>query len=466
MAWGLFFYTAKAQTNQNQSLTLDDCIAMALEQNLNLRSAKLSAASSKINYNQSRADVLPSINANYNIGVSRGRSIDPFTNSYSDNELTFSNAGLNLNVTVFNGFKLLNTIKQRRYNALASNMEIEDSKQNLILEVTLAYIQVLNSRDALDLATNRLETTKSQLERLEIFFKEERGNPVDYRNMQGQYASDLENIVLAENNLKTAVLNLANLLNTDLDYNTTFETILGLMSSNEYGFSYEEVYTSALQNLAGIKSKALKIDAADAGVKAARSNFFPEVSFFGALNTNYSSIAKSFTEAGVMIRETGDFVSINNQDYPVLTPEKQFEGSHINYNDQFNNNLNSVVGLSVRVPLFNGFRTKNDIALSKIELEQNQVELENTKLLFKQSIEQSYNNMASAYKRYALLQDQVKAFEEAFRINEVRFNNGVSNIVEYLDSKNNMEASKLNLNRTKYEYVLRVKILDYYRGIE
>ena len=133
--------------------------------------------------------------------------------------------------------------------------------------------------------------------------------------------------------------------------------------------------------------------------------------------------------------------------------------------DQFNNNLNSAAGISVRIPLFNGFRIKNNVKIEKLRLEETQVNLQQTKFIFKQSIKEAYNNMEASFNRYHILLKQVEAFEESFRINEVRFNNGVSNVVDYIISKNNMDASRLNLNKTKYEYLLRVKILDYYRGI-
>jgi outer membrane protein len=105
------------------------------------------------------------------------------------------------------------------------------------------------------------------------------------------------------------------------------------------------------------------------------------------------------------------------------------------------------------------------VALQKIQKEESLVDFENTKLSFKQSIDQAYLNMESAYDRYFILEDQVTAYEKSFRVNEIRFNNGVSNIVEYITSKNNLDSARLNLSNAKFEYLLRVKILDYYRGI-
>lgn len=461
----LFSTVLTAQNTQGNVLTLDDCIAIALDNNIDLKSTKLQAESSEVNYNQSRSDLLPDLNADYNIGLTNGRSIDPFTNDYINQELTFSNAGVNLTATLFDGFRILNSIKQERYNMLASEMEIEENKQNLVLEVTLRYIQILNNIDALELAKARLETTEVQLTRLESHYKQEMGNPVDYTDMLGQSTLDESEIIIAENNLKAAILELSILLNQELDENTDFQNILGLVASEKYPYSADEVYEESLENLATFKSKEYRIDAADEGIKVAKSNYYPEISLFGQLNTNYSSLAQTFTETGVEVVETGDYVDISNTQYPVFRDETQFQGSEINYSDQFNNNLNSVVGVSVRIPILNSFQAKNSVKLQKIQLEESVLELENTKLQFKQSIEQAYNNMESAFLRYNVQLQQVEAYEESFRVNEVRFNNGISNIVDYITSKNNMDTALLNLNRTKYEYLLRVKILDYYRGL-
>jgi outer membrane protein len=136
----------------------------------------------------------------------------------------------------------------------------------------------------------------------------------------------------------------------------------------------------------------------------------------------------------------------------------------IDYLNQFDNNLNTVVSVSVRIPLFNGFRVKNNVSLQKIRLEESKIELENTKQRFKQEVQLAHNNMTAAYDRYHLLTTQLEAFKESYRINEVRFKNGVSNIIDYITSKNNMDNAQLNLSRMKYEYLLRVKILEYYRG--
>ena len=454
-----------AQNNQKVIYSLNDCIRIAIENNLDLKSSVLRSESSEIYFKQARNELIPNLNANYNYGLNDGRNIDPFTNGFVNQQLSFSNLGLNLNYNIFNGLRIKNSIKQSKFNLQASEMEIEEAEQNLIIEVTFRYIQILNGKDLLSLSKARLETTKAQLDRLEAHYNQGYGNPADYTDMQGQYAMDEIGIVNATNTLKEAVLELIRLLSTDPDSEIYFEDIEGLTETEKYRYSANEVFDDALVNLATFKAKRLRIDAADSGVKVAKSIYYPEISIFGSLHTSYSSLTKMFTETGTSISETGDFVIINGLESPVLTNETLFRADNIGYIDQFNNNFSSVIGLSVRIPILNGFIAKNSVALEKIQLEESSLDLQNTTLLFKQSIEEAYLKMESAFNRHHILISQVTAYEHSFRTNEIRFNNGVSNIVAYLTSKNNLDSAKLNLSKAKYEYILRVRILDYYRGL-
>lgn len=442
--------------------SLEECVSIALKNNLNLRSTRIRQESANVNFKQSRANLLPSVNGNYNIGVNNGRSIDPFTNDFINQRLTFSNANLNLDAVVFNGFRLLNSIKQQRMNAQAATMEVEQEKQNLVLSVTLAYLQVLNSRDVLILNEQRLEATKNQLKIQKDLYNEGRSNPADYTDLLGQKAIDETTIVSSRIQLNNAKLSLARLLNLDEEIQIDERSML--LSLERYDRSSEEVYQDALKGLATFKARTLRVDAARKGVQVARAQYIPQVAIFGQLNTNYSSAAEIFTENGSSVIETGDFVTIANQNIPVLREQTTFSSEQIPYLDQFENNLNSVIGVSVRIPLFNGFRAKNNVALEKVRVEESLVELERTQVDIKNTIKQVHFDMEAAFARYQSFEKQVEAFEKSFQVNETRFNNGVSNFLAYITSKNNLESAKINLSNAKYAYVLRVKVLEYYRG--
>ena len=445
---------------QSETYTLKDCIQIALRNNYDVQAAQLSYKTAEVNFKQGRNALLPSLNGNYNLGVSRGRSIDPFTNDFVNEELTFSNARLSLDATVFNGFRLLNRLKQSKLTMRASEMDAAQVRRDLALDVTLFFLQVINARDVLQLTDTRLESTYEQLSRLETLFEEESGNPAEFRDLQGQITNDQAARITAENSLKTAQLSLNQFMNTKIPI--TASKLVVMIAFKPYDLSVEEVYTNALENLPTFKANSLRLEAAEKGVSVAKSQYIPEISVFANVGSNYSSAARLFTENGSSIQETGDFVTVNNTIIPVQTDQVNFTSSDISYQDQFDNNLNSSVGVAVSLPIFNGFRAKNNVALEKIKKEEAQVALERTQQEVGVIIEQSYNAMQAAYERYTVLEQQVVAYSESFRINEIRFENGVSTSVEYITSKNNLENAKVNLANAKYEYELRVRVLDMY----
>ena len=457
----LILSTSYAQED-SLSLTLQESIEIALKNNLDLRRAELREKTSKVSLRQTWGNLYPNLNGRINAGINNGRSIDPFTNQYIDEQLTFSNAGLSLNATVFNGFRIINSIKRDKYNLEASEFETEEAKQDLILNVTLAYLQALNNVDLVKIAKARLVATGEQIARVKELYELGEGNPADYTDIRGQLASDRATIVRLENALVQSLLNLSQLMNVEYLVNpVTTELPADLQ---EYNYTSQEVFDAALNNLAAFKARELRIDAARKNVHVARALYVPELAFFAQLNTNYSSAARLFNETGTVLTETGGFVTIDDQEFPVRMNQMQFAGEEIQFMDQFNNNLNSVIGLALDIPLFNGFRARNNVALQKIRLEEARIDLEGTKLEFLQSIEEAHVAMEAAYDQYLIFQEQVEAFSESYRVNEIRFNSGLSNIVEYIISKNNLDNALINLANAKYEYLLRVQVLEYFRG--
>lgn len=451
-----------AQNSSQAELSLEECIQIAIENNIDYKRSELRSETEELNFKGTKSQVLPTINGSYSYAVNKGRSIDPYTNDVIDQQFSFSNAGLRLNARIFNGFDLRNRIQRDRFNMEAAEAEKEAAKQQLILDVTLAYFQVLNSKDLLDLAMVRLEATENQKDRIETLTEEGSGNPADFTDMKGQFSNDESAVVAAENQLNQAKLDLAQLLNINSEIE--IEDFQMPLEMKPYELSAEEVFSESLENLEVFEGQRLRLQAAEEDVAVARSLFSPEVSLFAQMNTNYSSLASLLNETGSQVVETGQFININGTNYVVQTNETQFSQQDIPYFDQLNNNLSSVAGLSVNIPIFNGFRAKRQVSLKKLQQEDARLALESTKNEYLRAIKQAYNDMQAAYKDYFLLQDQVAAYEESYRVNEIRFQNGVSNLVEYIISKNNLDRARINLANARYEFLIRTKILDYYRG--
>jgi outer membrane protein len=366
----LLFFQCIYAVSQNSGViyNLQECIDIAIINNLDLKSAHLQTKTADVNFKDSRNALLPTLNGNYNIGSTSGRSIDPFTNSYINEQLTFSNAGLSLRSVVFNGFQLINRLRQQKLNLLASEMESENAKHNLVLNVTLAYLQVINTKDLYELAKNRLSSTNDQFNRLKSMFEEDMGDPSEYRDFQGLKANDEANLINSRNNYEDSKITLKELLNINVDFDiTAIDIPSDFIAFNE---SFEDIYSQALENMGIVKADEYRLQASEKGVSVAKSNFAPEISFFANLNTNYSSAARFFNETGSSVIDTGDFVTFGGQDYPVFTEQPNLIAEDISYNNQFENNINSSFGIAVNIPLFNGFFAKNSVGREKIKKEE------------------------------------------------------------------------------------------------
>jgi outer membrane protein len=449
---------------QSSKLTLKDCIETAVKNNIAVQQTELLMKNAEINYKQSKNNRLPNISSVFNYGVNNGRSIDPYTNSYIDQQLKSSDMSVQASIPLFSGFQLKNTIKQNELAFAGATMEWQQKKDELTLQVILAYLQVLSSEDAITLANQQAEVSKQQLERLGIINKEGATSPGNYSDMKGQYAGDRVNVVNAENDFSSNVLALAQLMNIPYNNALQFDKAGVIEEVKEFASLPEEIYALATQKLAAVKASELRISSSTAAVKVATSALYPVVALYGGASTNYSSAAmlKSFVSAADL--PNGQYVVVNNTRVNVLSTQEKYNDLPIAYSNQFKNNISTGVGVTVRIPIFNSLRSRSAIKLAKNEEKNTRLIADNVKQQLRQGIEQAYVNINAVYKRYQAVKEQVDAYGESFRIASLRFENGVINSPEYLIAKNNMDRANANLIIAQYEYLLRKKILEFYMG--
>ncbi|HET9056249.1 MAG TPA: TolC family protein [Chitinophagaceae bacterium] len=449
---------------QEKRITLKECVETALQNNLEVQQAELQKERSEIDWKQSKANMLPNISGNINYGTNQGRSIDPFTNSFINQQLNFSNLNANGSIPVFSGLQIQSQIRQNNLALQASKMDWQQAKDNLTLDVILSYLIELNNEDVLMLSKAQLEVTKKQVERLETLYSEGAIASYTLTDLKGQLASDEVLVVNAENNVTAARLSLAQLMNIPFDENLLLEKIGVDEAMSLYENASNTIYEEALKKLGLIKAVDLRKQSAEKAIKVARSGYYPTLSFFGGLGTNYSSAAQLYSVVNEFYGISDSYVTISGNNIPVNTKQLTTKQEPFGFFKQYNYNLNTQFGLSLRVPIANNFRVRNQVALAKINYKNAKLVADNTRIELQQNIEQAYQNMRAAYNRYKILIQQVAAYEESFRAADVRFNNGVINSVEYLQVKNNLDKARINLTQAKYEYVLRTKVLDFYQS--
>jgi len=453
-----------SQHNNEYSVTLKQCVDAALKNNLLVRQSDLQVQTGSVNLNQAKSNLFPDLFANLNHGINQGRSIDPFTNSYINQQITFGSYNLSSSVVLFNGFQLQNLIKQNALTYEANKMDLQQTKDNVTLNVILAYLQILNNEEQLLQSKNQAEVSRRQVERLNIMNESGAVSPAELYDLKGQLANDELAIVTNQNALNAAKLTLAQLMNVPYNENLTASAITADTLTLQYNNNPGALYNLSVKQLAIVKAAELRKQSAIKGVQVARGSHSPTLNLSGSFNTNYSNAATTDIPLNTVETASGDYVDIAGSKVPVMTTQTNFSSQKISYGDQFKNNYNTSLYLSLQIPILNSFRAKNRVALAKIDLRNAEVAEQTVKTQLNQNIEQAYFNMTASREKYKTLQQQVQDFSESFRIAEVRFNAGVINQVDYLTAKNNADRARANLISTKYDYLFRIKILDYYQN--
>lgn len=458
--WVLPFW-ARTQT----VYSLKQCIDFAWANNLQVKQNALQLETAEIQFNQSKNNKLPTINGSFNLGLNNGRSIDPFTNGYITQQLLSSNTGINANYTVYDGHRLKNSVQQNGLLVQAAKMDVQQEKDNLTLNIILAYLQVLTNEDLLKLAQTQVDVTKKQIERLTILDKAGAIQPALLYDMTGQLATDELGIVNAENALATAKLTLAQWMNVPFDKNMRLEKIdLNSNTPTLDETPVADIYADALKQLAVIKAAEWRKESAKMGIRIAKANYYPRISLFGQLGTNYSSAAKRALAIGTSDVTTNNYVEVGGNKLPVFTKETNFKSDRIGYFSQFGNNLNSFVGVNVQIPIFDAYQTRSLVQLAQTQEKMATNVSDNIKRQLKQDIEQAALNKTAAYNKFAVLTRQVQAFQQSFNVAEKKFTEGVIHSVDYLIVKNNFDRANANLINARYEYILRSNVVDFYRG--
>ena len=456
----LFCCAAAAQSK----LTLQQAIQMGIANNIDVNQSDLLMQKAGINLRQSKAAMLPDLNATADHGFNQGRSIDRFTNAPVNQNVDYASYGAASRILLFNGSSLQNKIKANSLGYEASKMELQQSKDNVTINIILAYLPVLSAEDILASSRNQGVVTGKQVERLDILNKSGAIPPSQYYDLKGQLAND--EIAIADNQaaVEAAKLSLVQLLNIPYDKNLTLERLPEQAFDTAYYAAPDKIYETALQQFAQIKAVHLRTQSAEKTIRSVRGELYPSLTLSGNVNTNYSSAAtQSFLLNTVEIPST-DYVVINGSQVPVITKQNNFDTKKITYGSQLKNNKFTTVNLGLVIPLFNASQVRSRVRLAKIDLKNNELVEQNTKNQLQQSIERAYVNLTNTSDKYKILLDQVNSFGESFRAAEIRFNSGALTSVDYLIAKNNVDKANINLIISRYDFILRAKILDYYQG--
>ncbi len=445
---------------------LQQCIAFALKNNIQIKQNLLNQKLSEATHLQTKAQLLPTLNGNISHSYNNGRKVDPFTNSFTSGDWFLSqNFSLSTSVTLFGGFQNLNSIKQSRYELLAAQQDVLKIQNDIALNIASAYLQILFAQELLEVARGQSDITKLQAERTRKLVDVgnlPKGNLFD---MEAQLAIEEVNIVNAENSLSFSYLNLMQMLNLDTITNFAIAKpdiappAEGLLNSTA-----GQVYDAALTRQPEIKSAEFKLKSSERSIAIAKGGLFPRLSLNASYGTGYSSVGQYITKPPAFqgFFPNGDTTSSGDLVFSPVTSSPEFATTP--FSDQVDQNLNRSIGFFLTVPVFNNLQTHTAITRAKIYTEGAKLTLQLQKDNLRKTIQQAFNDAASGLKKYQASGKAVSAMEESFKYTDQKYAVGAVTATDYNDVKNKLTKVKSDLLQAKYDYVFKLKVLDFYQG--
>jgi outer membrane protein len=473
---------AQIDTLKQQSLTppaaekwtLKQCIDYALANSLSIQRSNYSVESSEVDLRQSKFSRLPSVNGSVGYGYSWGRGLDPVTNSFNSTEIRSSNISGNASLPIYNGMRIHNTIKQNQRSLAASEYDLAKAKNDLILNVSNLFINVVFNKELVDNAKFQLASSQQQLERTKKQVEAGALPKSEELNLDAQVATNEVSVVQQENALALSILQLKQALLIPASQGLDVEVPQLDPEELVIDQTRDEIFDIARKTLPEIKSADMRIQASRYGVKAARGNLYPRLSLTAGINTNYSSAQEPvfYPDGGFQfptMRDGSDrppFAYVN-KDLSAGVYTIEATGTYRNtylFKDQIKDNIYRTLGFQLNIPVFNGYSSRATLQRSIIQNQQAEIDALQTSQTLRQNVETSYNEALAASKVYNSSLRQVQAREEAFRMMEQRYNAGAATSFEYQVSQNDLYRARTDLTRAKYDFIFKKKVLDFYQG--
>jgi outer membrane protein len=268
-----------------------------------------------------------------------------------------------------------------------------------------------------------------------------------------------------QNQLIAAKLSLFTLMNVPFQPNVTLQSLRNADESFLYTHSADEVYHTALHQMAIVKAFTYRQQSNEKKVQVAKSQLLPTLSFNAGFGTNYSSLANSLQYVNTTEVATGGYVNYNGSKLPVYMQQNNYNSQNISYGQQWKNNFNASLSLVLQVPILNGWQIRTRVKQAQIQAKQSDLLLHTTKTQLQQAVYSTYINMLQAQKTVTVLHQQLDEFTASFHAATVKFEAGVGTSVDYIIAKTNMDKANLNFIVAKYNALVQSKILDYYQGL-
>ena len=411
--------------------TLESCVYKAVEQNINVKQSELGLQNAEINEKLQRHARNPSLNANTGANWSFGRSINPVTNQFETQTFFSNNLSLNTGVTLFNFGKIKNNIKQSEVNRAAAKEDHQQLINDISLQVASTYLNGLFAQENKRISENQLVLSGNQLAQVNKLINEGFIPANEALQVEAQMALDKQNIIGAQNNYDIAIIQLKQLLREENAEQIILEAPEEIeIATDPMLVTFDELYKSALTRQRSIQAGLLREKSAEMGIKIAKADKYPNLGAGGSVGTNYAN-------------------NVFQQD---------------GYTTQIKDNLSYGFGFNLGIPIYNNNAVNANVQRSELAVTNAQLETANLRENLKTQLQQNLSDARAAKLQYEASEASFESQNASFLNSEKQYNLGVINTFEYLTAKNLLDSAEINKLISKYDYIFKVKILEFYLG--
>ncbi|GEM_PF-284604 len=441
VALAVFAATPQAQ----RVLTLEECIEIALQNNIDIKRAKNNAVAAESNLFQSKMNWLPSLNASAGHRWNEGLNFDLISGGLVNTTTLGGSGSINANMTIFDGFSNMLNAQRSKFVYKAAEANVASNIQTTEVSIVAGFLNLITFRENLKIAEQTKDILQEQLEREEKRERAGVGNMEQVYNFRSQVAQQELVIVNTRNSLETAKLTLIQLLLLDPSEDISFEGITASDEELEYEIkAYSEIYDKAYNFSPGIKSAEYSLKASEKALKSAQNYWMPSLSVNASYGTNWSS-----NRVNVLERDVNGV--------PTRTEV-------VDLSTQFEENVSKFAGLNLSIPIFNRFRNSNQVQQNKIQVLNSELGLEQAKNSLTNGVQQAYLNLVNAKTSYAAAKESLVNLNTTYEFAQNRYENGTIDFVTYLQALNGKNNGELQLARAKYSILFRQLILDIFTG--
>lgn len=426
IAWSLTSICLQAQ----EVWDLQKCISYAIEHNLSIKRQEATLDQNKVDLNTAQWSRLPNVNGSVGQSFNFGRALQA-DNTYGNRNTQSTNFSIGTNIPLFTGLQIPNNIALAKLNLKAAIEDLNKAKEDISIQVTSYYLQVLFNEELAKVAHNQVALSKEQLERKVAFFKNGKSSEAEVYEAKSRLAQDEMSAIQADNNYQLALLDLAQALELPTPEGfriaaPQIEDITGTLSLPD------DVYAQALLNKPSIKAAQYRLEGASKSIRIAQSGWFPQLNFSAGLSTNYYNIS-----------------GIENA----------------SFSRQWHQNFNKYLQFSLSIPLFNRFETRNRVKSARIQRNALSWQLEESKKTLYKEIQQAYYNAIASEAKYKSSRTASEAAEATFKLMSEKYANGKATATEYNEMRTSWMKALSEHIQARYDYLFRSKILEFYQGV-